>query len=180
MSRQAKIREIANKIGTKPEWLDALINFETAGTYSTDIKNPYSSARGLIQITDAAARDIFGASGSKELVELYNTFDAQMDNVVLPYLQHRQRYFNSGLPFNTMQSLFMAVFYPAYINKPINTEFPDSVKNVNPGINTVRDYIDKASRRINPDTLSFPADKVFKISGLLLLVGIGLFLYFRS
>jgi hypothetical protein len=160
MSRADKIKEIAQKIGTRPEWLDALINFETAGTYSPKIKNPYSSARGLIQITDAAAQNIFRASGSLELVNKYPDFYSQMDNVVLPYFLHRKRYYNNNRPFDTKQSLFMAVFYPTYINKPVNTQFPDSVKNVNPGIDTIGDYITKVNSRINPETLQIKASAI--------------------
>lgn len=148
-ARAAKIAEIADRLSVPPRWLDALINFETAGTYSTTIKNPYSSARGLIQFTDAAAQDL-GFSDSKALVNTYPEFDRQMEFAVYPYLK---RY----MPFANRQQLYMAVFFPRYRNRAPSTEFPDTVKNVNPGIDTIQDYMDFVDKRIKGETLhAFP------------------------
>lgn len=43
------IAEVASRIGVNPNDLAAVISFETAGTFSPSIKNPKSSATGLIQ-----------------------------------------------------------------------------------------------------------------------------------
>jgi hypothetical protein len=42
----------------------------------------------------------------------------------------------------------MAVFYPAFRTVSELTEFPALVQKQNPGIKTVRDYLDKVRRRI--------------------------------
>jgi len=167
MSDQRKdiIRDVARQIGTRAEWLDALINFETAGTYDPQIKNPHSSARGLIQFIDSTARSEFGVSDSLALVQKYPDFKSQMYNAVLPYLK-------KYAPYPTKQKLYMAVFYPAYMNRPPSTVFPESVRKVNPGISTVQDYINYVDRRVkNPLIPKFAAP-------ILLIVGIGVVSYY--
>jgi len=165
----AKITDIALRLGVPPQWLDALINFETGGTYDPTIKNPRSSARGLIQITNARARDI-GYDSSFEAVSDNPTFDAQMENVVYPALKEYG-------PFPDKQSLFMAVFYPAYRNVPPHTEFPPNVQEVNPGIRTVQDYIDFVNRRIVQASLKVPL-KALPIL-MLAAIGVGVWIYSR-
>lgn len=128
--RASDILQIAD-----PAWLDALIAFETGGTFSPTIKNPNSSARGLIQIIDSSAQGI-GYADSLDAVTQNPDFESQMENVVIPYLA-------PYAPFPTKQSLYMAVFYPAYRDAPLFKRFPYHVRKVNPGIVTVKDYINK-------------------------------------
>jgi len=139
----SSIKRWAGVIGVPPEWLDAIINFETAGTYSVTARNPYSGAMGLIQVTDTTARSVFHVENSAALSEQYPTFDSYMENVVVPY-------FRRYAPFPTKQSFYMSVFYPAYRNSPADTVFSEKVREVNPGIDTVQDYVDKVDRKINP------------------------------
>lgn len=167
---RAKIEEVAQTIGTNAEWLDALINFETGGTYSPTIKNPMSSARGLIQITDGAARDI-GFDSSLDAVNRYPTFNAQMDNVVLPYFVMQ---INRHGPLDTKQRLYMSVFYPAYMDNPPDTTFSDSIRAVNPGIDTVQDYVNFVDRRVQVKALVGASSKMLP---LLLFAGAGVALY---
>lgn len=148
MNKKTKIQQIANRLNIPPYWLDALINFETGGTYSTTIKNPYSSARGLIQFTDAAAQDL-GFSDSLELVQKYPDFNSQMEYAVYPYLK-------KYAPFYTKQGFLMSVFYPRYRNMPSDTVFPEHVRRVNPGITTIQDYVNFVNDRIKKDALFFP------------------------
>ena len=152
--RADKISEVARKVGARPSLLDALINFETGGTYDPLIKNPRpdSTAVGLIQITDSTARDIFGMSANA-LISKYPTFDAQMEYVVLPYLQQRKKVFNGGAPLFSENDLYMSVFYPAYMNKSPDTPFPDNVVKVNPGIRTPADYARFVNQRIKKEAL---------------------------
>lgn len=139
-ARARKIQQVASRLGVSASWLDALINFETGGTYSVFASNPNSSAKGLIQVMDSTARTEFGARDSLELSNKFPTFDAYMDGVVFPYL-------SKYMPFTTKQSLYLAVFYPAYRYADPLTEFPESVKSSNPGITRVQDYIDYVDRR---------------------------------
>jgi hypothetical protein len=138
MSREQVIEDVALSLGVNPQWLDNLIFFETGGTYSTTIKNPYSSARGLIQIIDSSAKEI-GYADSLDAVSRNPDFESQMKNVVYPYLKRWG-------PFSTKQSLYMAVFYPKYRSVAPDTTFTDSIQKVNPGIKTVQDYINKVDR----------------------------------
>ena len=162
------IADVAQKLGTRPEWLDALINFETGGTYDPTIKNPNSSARGLIQVIDRTAQDEFGVLDSLELVAKNPDFRSQMYNVVLPYLK-------KYAPFEDKQSLYMAVFYPKYRYVSPETEFPAYVQRVNPGIRKVQDYIDFVDARIKEDTLHFP----FSTAPILIAGIIGAILIYR-
>lgn len=152
--RADKISQVARKVGARPSLLDALINFETAGTYDPLIENPNrdSTAVGLIQINDPTARDLFGMS-AKALVSKYPDFYSQMDNVVLPYLEQRKRVYNGGAPLFSKNDLYMAVFYPSYMNKSPDTLFPENVRKANPGINTPADYARFVDKRIKESAL---------------------------
>lgn len=128
------ITQTAQNLGMNAEHLDILINFETGGTYNPAIKNPNSSARGLIQFIDSTARSL-GYKDSADLVAKNPTIESQM-KVVEQYLRPMK-------PFPTLQSLAMAIFYPAYRNVPITQTFPDNVLKVNPSIYSPLDYINK-------------------------------------
>jgi len=171
--RADKITEVALKVGARPSLLDALINFETAGTYNPLIENPNpdSTAIGLIQINDPTARDLFGMS-AKALVSQYPDFDAQMDNVVLPYLQQRKKVYNGGAPLFTKNDLYMAVFYPAYMNKDPDIPFPESVQKVNPGIRTPADYARFVDQRIKQGALLVLKPLPMIIAGGTIIIGL--------
>lgn len=47
--KKATIAKVAKNIGVSPNDLAAVMSFETSGTFSPSIKNPKSSATGLIQ-----------------------------------------------------------------------------------------------------------------------------------
>lgn len=136
-----KIQETASKLSIPYEWLYNLIRFESAGTFDPFVKNPYSSARGLIQIIDSTAKLAFGVD-SLTLSNRYPTFESYMDNVVYPYLK---RY----APYPTKQSLYMQIFLPSMRNVPPNTPIPARYQSVNAGIITVQDYIDHADRKLS-------------------------------
>lgn len=159
------IREAAAQIGTRPEWLDALINFETGGTYDPMVINSFDpEAKGLIQFRDEAAQDL-GFVDSTQLVSVYPDFETQMLNAVVPYFKLQQKQFS--IPsYMDRQSLYMAVFYPAYATKPPKTEFPEYVQKANPGITTIQDYIEFVNRRIKGDLLINPMLPVLALAGI--------------
>lgn len=173
-TRKAIIEDVAGKLGAEPQWLDALINFETAGTYSPTIKNPNSSARGLIQVIDSTAQGEFNVSDSLRLVQKYPTFRQQMYNVVLPYLK-------KYAPFPTKQSLYMAVFYPKYRFAPLNKPFPENVKRANTytikgkrvTIENPGDYIEFVDNRIREESLHFPFPPAPSLLILAIVIGAG-------
>lgn len=157
MTKQEIIIEAADRIGTRPEWLDALINFETRGTYDPLIRNPKSSAKGLIQFIDASAQDM-GFNDSLSLVNTFNTFESQMFNAVIPYFELKARQ-NGIKSYMTKQALYMAVFYPDYWDKSIVKPFPAHVREVNPGIDTPADYIRYVDQRVKQSNLVLPESK---------------------
>jgi uncharacterized membrane protein YgcG len=50
------VEGVAHRVGAQPEHLMAAMSFETGGHFSSDVKNPHSSATGLIQFMDSTAR----------------------------------------------------------------------------------------------------------------------------
>lgn len=133
----ATLLSITKKLNANPEHLFQLISFESG--WNPTIKNPTSSARGLIQFIDSTAKGM-GYAGSADLVAKHPTISSQLTTPVYNYLKPM-------MPFPTKQSLYMAVFYPAYRNKPADTLFPANVRKANPGIDTPADYIAYVDRR---------------------------------
>lgn len=138
---RAALQEISNRLGIPAQWVDRLIQFESA--WNPAAKNPYSSARGLIQIIDTSAQEI-GFKNSLDAITKNPTIEQQLKNIVYPYLSKKR-------PIKSKQELYMAVFYPAAKSWPLDKEFPANVQAVNPGIKTVRDYM----RRVDPDYMAF-------------------------
>ena len=126
------IANIANKLNVPYMWLYQLIKFESG--FNPKIKNPLSSATGLIQFIDSTAQSL-GFNNSAHLVNKLPGVVSQMNGAVYPYLK-------KFMPFESKQSLYLSVFYPKYRNEPANKEFPLHVQKVNPGIVTVKDYVD--------------------------------------
>lgn len=131
--------KVAKSLEVNPDWLYNLIDFESG--FNPKAKNPYSSAKGLIQFTDATAQSL-GYTNSQELIDKNPDISSQL---LFPVLQYLLRY----KPFPTEQSLYLAVFYPKYRYSDPGTEFPDSIKAVNPGINSVQDYINLVKKKEN-------------------------------
>jgi hypothetical protein len=131
--------DVSASLGIDPNDLIKLIDFETRGTWNPQIKNPLSSARGLLQFTDSTARNL-GYKDSLDLVTKNGSIESQLYFPVLKYLSQFK-------PFPTKQSLYMSVFYPAAREWPLNKNFPDTVKQSNPGIKTVADYVNKVEKK---------------------------------
>jgi len=131
--QESILLNLANVLGVKRDDLYQLINFESAG-WNPLARNPLSGARGLIQFTNKTAQEM-GFKNADDLVNKYPTIESQLEFPVYNYLK-------KYIPFSNKQSLYLSVFYPKYRNFPSDTVFSDLVKNQNPGINTVQDYID--------------------------------------
>lgn len=154
------LNEVSASLGIDPNDLYKIIQFESK--WNPQAKNPNSSARGLLQFTNKTAQSL-GYIDSLDLVTKNNSIESQLYFPVLKYL-------SKFAPFPTKQSLYMSVFYPAAREWPLNKEFPDTVKKVNPGIRTVADYISKIDNKA-----------VAGISGgLLSLMVIGLIIFFSK
>lgn len=131
-SERAYLQLISQRLQVNYDDLYRLIDFESK--FNPKAKNPYSSARGLLQFTDSTAKSL-GFKNSSDLIKQNPT--------VLTQLSVVERYLSQFVPFTGKQSLYMAVFYPAARNWNPERVFPDSVRNVNPGINTPGDYVRK-------------------------------------
>ena len=139
LSPQEKLilNNISKQFEILPGDLYSLINFESK--WNPTAANPYSTAKGLIQFIDSTANDL-GYINSQDLINKNPTILDQLQKPVYDYLK-------KFAPYNySKQKLYMSVFYPKYMNVDINTQFPDSVKSVNPGIQTVQDYIQLVDR----------------------------------
>jgi len=131
----------ARDIGTDPYYLAALISFESQ--WVPDIQNPRSSATGLIQFVDPTAE------------ALGTTTEAIRDMSVAEQMVLIRRYFSPSFSgrrtYPTLQSLAMQVFFPSARSWPRSREFPDWVKEDNPNIVTVADYMRKVEQRLPRD-----------------------------
>lgn len=133
-----EIVAVSGRIGAHPFDLANLINFESAGTFSPSVVNRVSGATGLIQFIPSTARGM--GTTTQALAKMGKV---QQMRWVEQYLKRKRRI---G-PLNTVQGLFMAVFYPKAMKWPLTKEFPPNVQRANPGINTVGDYVAHALRR---------------------------------
>lgn len=101
-----KVEMISKRLGTKPQYLMAVMAFETGGTYSPSIQNPASKATGLIQFMSFTAKNL-GTSTSAL---------AKMDAVrQLNYVYQYLRPYRGRL--NNLSDLYMAVLWPAAVGK---------------------------------------------------------------
>jgi len=136
------LRGVGLALNVPASWLEAVINFETAGTWNPQIKNPLSTARGLIQFLDATAVDL-GYQSALDLVTQHPTIESQLTGPVL-------NYFKKHGPFRDEQDFVFSVFLPKYRHAPLDTliyhDDPvkmDRFQRANPGIKTVGDYFNK-------------------------------------
>lgn len=145
--------DVATAIGTQPQWLWEVINFESR--HDPLAKNPLSSARGLVQFIDSTAQGM-GYKDSADLVKQHPTYEDQLRGPVLTYFRRQ------GAPFTSRQALYMSVFLPIARNVPADTTFESLYKThygsqapakyalfvkQNPGIKTVFDYIQKTQQK---------------------------------
>lgn len=110
--RQSKIIEVSNQLKINPNWLSAVIYFETGRTFNPKAKNQIGSV-GLIQFTrDKAGVEYKTIGGVKyPLSEIYKmSFNEQMD-LVYQYLKPFKGKMNSFL------DVYLAVFFPNAMNQ---------------------------------------------------------------
>lgn len=100
-----KVKAISQDLGINPNWLMAVINFESAGTFSSTIKNKYSNAVGLIQFMPNTAK---GLGTSTYLLENMGAI-AQLDYV--------KKYYKQFKTANSYIDLYFATFFPLAMGK---------------------------------------------------------------
>ena len=153
------IEILANELNINNKDLFELMYFETAGTLNPKISNPNSSAKGMIQFTDASSRLLKSSNGeyysnSEELIQKCGTIECQLstpsdtNKYGGPVYQYLSRFKN----MTNKQELYMSIFYPKAMNKS-NFTFPKHIQNINPGIVNVDDYIKLAEQRLERNTV---------------------------
>ena len=129
-----RVKEISRKQKINPNWLMAVMNSETGGSFSPRQKNlAGSGATGLIQFMPSTARDL-GTTTAKL---------AQMSNVqqltwVDKYIDMQKRNFKVD-KIRDYDDLYLMVFYPAAMGKPKDWAFPDRIYPQNKGIDLDKD-----------------------------------------
>jgi peptidoglycan hydrolase-like protein with peptidoglycan-binding domain len=101
-----KVLEVADRLLIDPNFLMAIMSFETGATFSPSVKNIYSGATGLIQFMPATARSLGTTVGELEKM----TAAEQLDFV--------EKYFSPRKgKLITIEDAYMAVLYPKAIGK---------------------------------------------------------------
>lgn len=91
-------------------WLIACIAFETGSTFSPSVKNPSSSATGLIQFMDATANQL--GTTTAELRKM----------TAVEQLTYVEKYFKPyAHRIHSLEDMYMAILWPAAIGLPNNT-----------------------------------------------------------
>lgn len=101
-----KVDHVSQSIGISPCWLMTIMYFESAKTFSASVKNPGSSATGLIQFIDSTAKNL--GTTTSELAAMSEV--EQLDYV--------EKYFkNSGKTADNLCDAYLIVFTPSGVGK---------------------------------------------------------------
>lgn len=104
-----RTRLMAGRLGISAWHALAVMDFETGGTFSPQIKNPYSGFVGLIQFGPDAA------------TEVCTTLYALEQMTAVEQLEYVERYFRMRQRIGALRHLedvYMAVLYPLAIGRP--------------------------------------------------------------
>lgn len=102
-----KLIQIAERLGTNPDFLATAIAFETGGTWSPTVKNAMGSgAIGLIQFMPNTARNLGTSIDKLSKMSGYDQLD---------YVEKYLSWYKNRI--GTLQDLYMSILYPAYIGK---------------------------------------------------------------
>lgn len=148
-----KVKTIGLNLGLTPEYLMAVMGFETGGTYSPSIRNPVSGATGLIQFMPSTAIGL-GTSVSK-LAQM--TAIEQLDYVEKYLRPYKGR-------FSTLEDAYMAVLWPVAVGKGSNYVLFRSGTiqyTQNSGLDANRDGVVTASEAANKVRKYLPPASLF-------------------
>lgn len=132
----AKVQEISRKLEINPNWLMAVMNWESARTFSPSVKNPYSSATGLIQFMRATAIDL--GTTVEKLAQMSAV--EQLDWVYKYYARYKSK-------LNSYTDLYLTTFYPVAVGKSSNyilggtPEVRAQIARVNPAFDINKDQM---------------------------------------
>jgi hypothetical protein len=103
-----KVNSISAKLGIDPNWLMAIMHFESAGTFSPSITNPIGAV-GLIQFMPTTAKGLGTTSTALKSMTAVNQLD-YVYKYFLPYKGKIKNYTDA----------YFAVFFPLAIGKDDN------------------------------------------------------------
>ncbi len=149
------------ELGANPKHVAAVINFESAQRWSSNVRNPNSNATGTIQFMPATARRM----GTTVDALARMTVVEQLRGPVKEYFRRvRDGEWYDGTqwapartrpypahPLDTFQAVAMSVFFPLF-RSPSNLRsvFPNRVIDQNAGLRTPAQYLAKVERQM-PD-----------------------------
>jgi hypothetical protein len=140
---RAGVLWIQEQLGLNPDFLMACMAFETGGTFSPSIKNPQSSATGLIQFMDATTKamaerypELASFAPNKRSSDLAKLTAVQQLSWVYYYFKG----FGSNLARWELEDTYMAILLPSMIGKPLDTpmNWNTSAYRVNRGLDLDR------------------------------------------
>lgn len=102
----AKVRAIATELQIQPDWLMGCMAFESSETFSASVRNPGSSATGLIQFMESTARQMNTTTAALAAL----TAVEQLDYVLRYFKPQAGRLHNLG-------DVYMAILWPAGIGR---------------------------------------------------------------
>lgn len=109
----AKIKQVASNLKIEPDWLMAIIHFESAGTFSPSITNSLGYT-GLIQFGTAAASQIGTTTAKLRAMTAVQQLD---------YVEKYYKSWYSILKIKAPQSYidtYLITFFPAAVNKGLD------------------------------------------------------------
>jgi hypothetical protein len=131
----SKVKRIAAKYAINPNWIMAVINSETGGTFSPSIYNAAGSgAVGLFQFMPRTAAGL--GTSTDALARM--TAVQQLDYVDA-YIADTIRWTKKKI--EDYDDLYFMVFYPAAIGKPDDWQFPQSIYSQNRGVDQNKDGV---------------------------------------
>jgi peptidoglycan hydrolase-like protein with peptidoglycan-binding domain len=104
-----KVIDIAQHLGTDPNFLMAVMSFESDATFDSSVRNPQSGATGLIQFMPTTAKDL--RTTTDALARM--TAEQQLDYVARYFAPHKNR-------LKTLEDVYMAVLWPKAVGQSNN------------------------------------------------------------
>lgn len=145
------LKEVAQELKVKPEWIYSLVNFESK--WNPKAQSKVSSAKGLMQWTNIGAKskglEKYKFESSADLIERYPTRIAQIKYPL-------KDYFKQYMPFNSEFELYVVTLAPAYKRWSLLKPLPEKFVKVNPGIKTPLHYVNKIRKANNLALVSIP------------------------
>lgn len=153
MDYKQNLLRLSERLGVPANYLDAVIEIESRR--NPQARNKDTGATGIIQFMPSTAREL-----GTTVEEIYNmSLDEQFELTYRYFITH-----SKGKQLNRPCDVYLVIFYPKYIGYSLDTVFPNSVYQVNKGLDynkngvlTVGDINDFFNSRIGYEYADLPA-----------------------